>query len=702
MAKKKKEEELDILKEQKNIEELVRKYKKKEEEKKKGGVEAVTEFSVESREYEEFRKGTGQKEAKTIFEKLCRVSGKLLTIKSSKKAEDKLDETLFFIGYNVTASDVKSLSVVLLIILLVAAGSIMAVGMFPLALFFVVLGLVAFMAAPKYPEYVKRIFTMETLNSMPLAVTYMVIYMRSAPTLEGAVRFSAQHMTGAISRDMKKLLWDFETGTYSNMDDAIKNYEEKWKDKNRHFAQALELLRASETAANEEKRIETLNEAAKVVLEGNLSMMKEFARGMRMPIVALYMLSIVLPVMGLILAPMMTSFMASSLSARWLIVSYNIVLPLIVYGTTKMIMSKRPGAFQQPDIADYEGLPTPGHFAINIKSWGKTLQIPLWPMALVIGLIIATPGIFFLIGETPTLFTMGNLLKSMTIIWGTAVGIILYTLGSSYQKLKLRKSISDLEKDISVFAYSVGSEAEKGTPIEGSIRKIADAQKAGPLKEFLNRTNNNIVNLGMTLKNAVFNPESGSLKYYPSTMLRTLLEILMESAEKGLNATAISLKSISKYLANLKNVEENIKELIGDTISTMRFQAQFLNSFITGIIVALNVLIFNVLTMLGGKMASMETSAGGISGMTGVMKNSMFDVASSVPASHLQIIVGIYMIQTTVLMSILINGAEKGRDDVNKNHMIGSMLLTATILYTIVTVIGVFVFSRLQIGGAGF
>ena len=102
MTKKKEEEELDILKEQKNIEKLVRKYKEKEEEKKKEGVEAITEFSVESREYEEFRKGTGQKEAKNTFEKLCRISGKLLTIKQSKKAEEKLNETLFFIGYNVT------------------------------------------------------------------------------------------------------------------------------------------------------------------------------------------------------------------------------------------------------------------------------------------------------------------------------------------------------------------------------------------------------------------------------------------------------------------------------------------------------------------------------------------------------------------------------------------------------------------------
>jgi len=308
-------------------------------------------------------------------------------------------------------------------------------------------------------------------------------------------------MTGAIARDMKKLLWDFETGTYSNMDKAIQMYEERWADKNRNFSQALELIRTSESSANEQKRLETLDEAAKIILEGNLEMMKGFARGMRMPIVALYMLSIVLPVMGLILAPLITSFMADTVNANWLIAIYNVVLPLIIYSVTKSIMSKRPGAFQQPDIDDLEGIPKPGRFLLKAKK--KDIQVPVLPIAILFGLLIAIPGIRFLMGEAPSTFTIGNLLKSMTVVWGVAGAVIIYTFGTSFQKLKIRKDLSTLEKDISVFAYNMGSEAGKGTPIERGIKKISATQKEGPLKEFLRKTNENIVNLGMTLKQAL-------------------------------------------------------------------------------------------------------------------------------------------------------------------------------------------------------
>jgi len=235
------------------------------------------------------------------------------------------------------------------------------------------------------------------------------------------------------------------------------------------------------------------------------------------------------------------------------------------------------------------------------------------------------------------------------------------------------------------------------------MKRVEGMQKVGPLKTFLNRTNENITRMGMTLKNALFDPVNGSLKNYPSDLLRTLMSIMLESSKKGLKSTANSLISISKYLANLKNVEENIKELIGDTISTMKFQAQFLNSFITGIIVSLNVLIFNVLSMLGEKMASVQLSGGGIGGVSSVLQGSMFNMGSTIPASWLQLIVGIYMIETTVLMSVLINGAERGKDDINKNHMIGSTLMFSTILYTIVTIIGILLFGRMDItGGAGF
>jgi len=100
-----------------------------------------------------------------------------------------------------------------------------------------------------------------------------------------------------------------------------------------------------------------LDEATRVILRGNLEMMQNFARGLRLPIIVLYMLGIVLPVMGLVIAPIITTLMGGGVSGIALIVVYNILLPLVIYVMQKIVLSKRPGAFSRPDIEGYPGLP---------------------------------------------------------------------------------------------------------------------------------------------------------------------------------------------------------------------------------------------------------------------------------------------------------------------------------------------------------
>jgi hypothetical protein len=63
----------------------------------------------------------------------------------------------------------------------------------------------------------------------------MIIYMRSSPNLEGAIKFAAQNLEGPLAWDLRKLLWDIETGKYSSADAALVDYVYKWKNKNREF-----------------------------------------------------------------------------------------------------------------------------------------------------------------------------------------------------------------------------------------------------------------------------------------------------------------------------------------------------------------------------------------------------------------------------------------------------------------------------------
>lgn len=693
--KKKEDEDIPILKEQKELQKIVKEYNQKE---KLDTTPLKKKFTLESREYQEFQKDRKSADKpRTLFGQACKFAGKHLNVGMKKKDEKKLNEILYYIGYNINARDVISLSILVFLIFLVMAGAMLLVS-FPLALGLIVTGVVALFAVQQYPKYLQKVYTMETLNSMPLAITYMVIYMRSAPTLEGAVRFASRHLSGALARDMTMLLWGLETGVYNNMDEALKSYAAKWQDSNKNFSNALEILRNSQKIGNEVERLNMLNEAANVILKGNLEIMESFARSLKMPIIVLYMMCIVLPVMGLVIAPVMTTLMAQGLSANMLIIVYNIILPLFVYLFVKMILSKRPGSFMNPDITNYPGLPEPGHVLLTTKK-GKEINLPLLPIALLIFVVIASPGILmFLHPSEEVVYDLGNIFKSMLPVWGAVAAIAIYSFGSSYQKLAIRDNVKDLENGLDIAVYTLGDRLKMGVPIEHAIRETAESMKSGAIKGFMDRVSSNMENAGMPFDKAIFDESMGAMRYYPSKLVRTIMEVLVESAQKGIRAAAVTMETIGHYLKNLKTVSLSIEDLLAETINTMKFQAQFMTSFITGIIIALDVLLFKILTELSGQVGelAMPEMAGG-TGVTGVFQSSMFSVASAIPAEQMQIIVGVYMIEVTVLLSILINGIKNGRDNIYRNYTIGQNLTISTIVYTLALVVGVLMFSAFKI-----
>jgi hypothetical protein len=441
-----------------------------------------------------------------------------------------------------------------------------------------------------------------------------------------------------------------------------------------------------------------LGEATRVILQGNFDMMKDFARGLDMPIMVLYMLCIVLPVMGLVIAPIVTTVMSSGFNSNWLIVIYDIILPLIVYGVSKNILKSRPGSFNQPDIEGVEGIPKAG--CMLIKSGIKEINLKVWPISVMMFIVISIPGIMMFVGGGGGGdFGLVPLIQSMTFIWGAAAGIAFYGWATSYQKIKIRKDLRDLEAGMNVALYELGNTLQMGTPVENAMASAADAVKSGAVHDMFTKASENITTYKMTLREAFFNKETGAMKNYPSKLVTTILDVLIESSKVGMQATSSAMITISSYLENLARIKESIKNLIGKTVGSMKFQAKFLTSFITGVIVALDVLLFKILSQLGSSMSDFSMPSEGVAGLgtTSIFKNSLFSVASVIPAHHMQLMVGVYMILTTVLLSMLINGTENGKDTVGRNKYIGKNIIIATIVYSAAAIIGTLVFTSFQV-----
>src|SRR3989344_35998 len=242
MADKKKKEEIPVLKEHEELQKIIEKYGVEQRKK----AVAPTELRFVTKEFKEFQEEYfAAGEPKTLFEKACRFSGRVLKVGIKKEDEEKLNQILYYTGLVIRPAEVISFGIFAFMLFLILSAALFFTFGFIYALVSVIVGVIALFGIQKYPEYLQRVSTVETLNSMPLAITYMVIYLRTSATLEGAVRFTAAHLTGTLGRDLRKLVWDLENGAYLSMDQALAEYAAKWQSTNQNFATAIELIRNS-------------------------------------------------------------------------------------------------------------------------------------------------------------------------------------------------------------------------------------------------------------------------------------------------------------------------------------------------------------------------------------------------------------------------------------------------------------------------
>ncbi len=141
---------------------------------------------------------------------------------------------------------------------------------------------------------------------------------------------------------------------------------------------------------------------------------------------------------------------------------------------------------------------------------------------------------------------------------------------------------------------------------------------------------------------------------------------------------------ISSYLKGVHDVKEEIHDILGDTISSMKFLSMFLAPLVAGIVVTMAVVILRILTNLGAAISGLV--AGGTSFNT---FQTLFLIpwalggTPPITPPMFQFIVGLYMIETAVLLAVFLNGIMYGEDAVGKRNNIWSILLIGVIVYIV-------------------
>ena len=692
------------------MQDLIESYKRNIE--KELGARTYQSKAV-SREYMQFKKEAMPRHL-TLYEKLCNLSEKILKIKPNKKNEEAINGNISIAHLNITPSGVVSLSLSAPILIMLF-GSLFSYCIFQslfFVFFFVILGLSLMAALRNLPSYIANNWRLKASNQMVLCVFYIVTYMRHTSNLENAIEFAADHLAAPLSLDLKKILWDVETEKYESVRESLDIYLETWKKWNFEFIESFHLIEGSLYEASEEHRLSSLDKSLDVILSETYEKMLHYAHNLQSPITMLHMLGVILPILGLVILPLAASFIEGF---KWYYIAtlYNIILPIGVYYMGKSILSKRPTGYGQTDISEENPeLKKYKNVVIGLGEFKFSIN-PIF-FSIVVGVILFIFGLspiilhaidfsdigfggedllsicgrkFCLLGYRESVTTgeligpygLGASMLSLSIILALGLGIGIFYMLRSKNLVKIRMRAKKLELEFASALFQLGNRLGDGLPAEIAFGKVANVMEGTVSGSFFKLVSTNIRRLGMGIKQAIFDPKHGALLSFPSNLIESSMKVLIQSVKKGPIVAALALMNVSRYIKEIHSVNERLKDLMAEIISSMNSQIKFLTPAIAGIVTGLTSMVSGILGKLGVQLKAITAEGvGQQAGLTGLF-------GDGIPTYYFQIVIGIYVVQIVYILTIFVNGIENGSDKLNERYELGKNLIQGTLLYCFIS-----------------
>ena len=695
-----------------------------------GGAESFESGAKEvtSVEYERFKEAFLPRQL-DWYEEGCAIADKIFTL-APPKDRTKWNELQGFIDIchmSVTPSSVQAFAFMLptLIMVIGAAASYIIFNSMFFAMFFIIAGAAMIYPLLTLPKFLANSWRLRASNQMVLCVFYIVTYMRHTSNLELAIAFAADHLGPPLSLDMRKVIWDVETEKFASLKESLENYLETWRKYNLEFIEAIHLIESSLYEGSNERRLNLLDKSLDVILTETYEKMLHYAHSLQSPITALHMLGVILPVLGLVILPLVVSFMGN---VEWYHIAtlYNLILPGVVFYMGKKILSSRPTGYGSVDISaaspEYKKLQNymfkmgdkvvainPAYIAAGVM----IVCFALGMVPLILGMTTSTDALlaegeliensgFKLLEYRMSVATegpkagvmlgpygVGASLFSFFIPLGMGVGMGLYFIYRTRALMSIRDGSKRLETEFASALFQLGNRLGDGVPVERAVGDVAEIMTDTVSGQFFEQVSKNIMRLGYGIEDAIFHPKYGALVSTPSAVISSSMKVLVESVRKGPAVAAESMINISRYIKEIHRVDERLKDMLAEILSSMKSQITFMAPAISGIVIGITSMITGILGKLREKATEIQTGAG--TGGNLSLFTQLF--GDAIPPYFFQLVVGIYVVEIVMVLAILANSIENGEDKLNEQNSMGKYLKKSTILYVVIGFIVTILFS---------
>lgn len=662
------------------------------------------------------------------YERICKSIGSMLELKVAEKDRERLGKEIEAAHLEVSPENVVSLSL-LTFILIFLGGLLFATAIYLLTyaeemnlgpiLLIVFLTLIAsafcFYYLGNMPKRLANKWRLKAGSQFVPCILYTVVYMKHTSNLERAIRFASQHLDAPLSLDFKKVFWDVEVGKFSTIKESLDNYLFSWRKTNPEFVESFNLIESSLFEPTEARRIQILERALQVILDGVYESMLKYTHDVRAPLSNVYMLGIVLPTLSLALIPLASALLSGFIKWYHVFIGFNVLIPFFVYYLTSEIMNKRPGGYGESSLLElnplYPNYKSRKHYWKAFFIFFPLLILGLLPFLLQIPFIqnifgvkgdysyydlgISFFGDFKIFDFIPGIGPMGLIASFLSIFLSAFLFFFFaYAYLKKTKKIILARNYSKkLEGEFNNSLFQLGNRIGDGTPAELAFGRVADSVRGQATEDFFKTVNANIQGLGMPLEKAIFDNRRGAIINYPSNLIATSMHILIEGVRKGLRVAAESLMSISDYIRNINKINERLRDLLAEVISDMKSNMIFLAPLLAGIVVGLSSMITLILGRLDYLVNSMDITLSGTVYSNIANFTDLFKAEHMISPYILQFLTALYLIEIIFILTKTLVAVDAGEDKLKETYDIGKNLISGGILYLIITTLAIVILS---------
>jgi len=657
-----------------------------------------------------------EKEEKSysLYESLC----KKVPIKLScpKRLRKNLEEAIWLSGLKISADEAYSLSFFsfLFSFFIFIFPSLLDL---PSSLIFLVFPILILVHLLTYPRFYADVIRIRAANEAASIVLYMVSYLSLNPVYDASIVYAASRCHGPLGNDMKKAVWGVFSGKYTNIKEALAAFSKKWLLWNEEFVNAITMMQLIEIIPSAERRSEILQVATERLLKGNYRKMESYAENLRTPSLLLLFFGIMLPLMGLVAFPLISIFLAGAIKPFYIAFGYTLLLPIILFWFLYRILSKRPGGYSHTEKIE-EVQPN------KYIRFGN-LQFPIVPLAILFGVIIMLPGLlhyaelfsyyhYISTNYSPvkaeqlwreyslSSYSQERILvdtfRAMFVIFGLAFIFIFSYFFRSSKPFQFDQYIRKLEKDFEYGLFELHSALQQNVPIEVALDKVKKQYERinktdSPIYHFFSQLYEKLIKEARSIESILFG-EKGLLREIPSSMIKNVMSIVTSAISKSATIASYVTKNISYYLGRLSEIEDLIKRTTIEITSNLEMQGKLIAPFMAAIVASSAVIIIQFLQGVAHILKSFQQLQGGVViGETFADIFELLKIQEVMPPTLMQLIVGIYFIESVLIICYFYVGIARGFNKVHREYLTYKWLLSGIILFSLVFFAVVWVFQ---------